>query len=187
MFSTPAGGSPDISFEGWAGCPGRSSARQRADSPPLTIAILAFSQTSICYVSMRSIYEKFEIRCYIRYSRAMAQGRAPAQLWFEYNGEHSVIRLEADSYRVGRVPSNQLSFPGAEGLSREHLAIERAGAHWVARDLGSTNGILVNGDRISEPRILVSGDRITAGRVTLVYRENEEPAAVVFTDEGPAT
>jgi sigma-B regulation protein RsbU (phosphoserine phosphatase) len=136
---------------------------------------------------MRSIYEKFEIRCYIRYPRAMAPDRVPAQLWFEYNGEHSVIRLEADSYRIGRVPSNQLSFPGAEGLSREHLAIERRGAHWVARDLGSTNGSLVNGVRISEPQILRSGDRITAGRVTLVYRENEEPAAVVFTDEGPAT
>ncbi len=116
----------------------------------------------------------------------MAQSRAPAQLWFEYNGDRSVIRLEADSYRIGRVPSNQLSFPGAEGLSREHLAIERSGAHWVARDLGSTNGSLVNGVRISEPQILRSGDRITAGRVNLVYRESDEPAAgeVVFTDEG---
>jgi pSer/pThr/pTyr-binding forkhead associated (FHA) protein len=99
--------------------------------------------------------------CLIRYPKAMAPARAPAQLWFEYNGEHSVIRLEADSYRIGRVPSNQLSFPGAEGLSREHLAIERAGTNWVARDLGSTNGSLVNGVRISEPQILRSGDRIT--------------------------
>jgi len=118
-----------------------------------------------------------------------ARARTPAELSFEFNGENSVLRLDADSYRVGRAPTNQLSFPGVEGLSREHLVIEYVGDHWVARDLGSTNGSLVNGERISEPRVLHSGDRITAGRVSLVYRENEEPAAnnVVFTDEESTT
>jgi serine phosphatase RsbU (regulator of sigma subunit)/pSer/pThr/pTyr-binding forkhead associated (FHA) protein len=111
------------------------------------------------------------------------QARTPAELWFEFNGENTVLSLEEACYRVGRAPSNQLCFPGVEGLSREHLAIEYQGTHWVARDLGSTNGSLVNGERISEPRILRNGDRIIAGRVSLVYRENEEPVDVVFTDE----
>ncbi len=115
--------------------------------------------------------------------------RTAAELLVESNGENSVVRLEAASYRVGRAPWNQLSFPGVEGLSREHLAIEYVGGHWVARDLGSTNGSLVNAERISEPRILHSGDRITAGRVSLVYRETDEPAAidVVLTDEESTT
>ena len=115
--------------------------------------------------------------------------RTPAELLFEFNGENSVVRLEAASYRVGRAPSNQLSFPGVEGLSREHLVIEYVAGHWVARDLGSTNGSLLNGELISEPRVLHSGDRITAGRVSLVFRENEGPAAIgfVFTDEESTT
>jgi sigma-B regulation protein RsbU (phosphoserine phosphatase) len=114
-----------------------------------------------------------------------AEPRTPAELCYEFNGETSVLRLEAASYRVGRAPSNQLSFPGVEGMSREHLTIEWSGTNWMARDLGSTNGSLVNGERLSEPRILRSGDRITAGRVTLVYREIEDAGAgaVVFTDE----
>jgi phosphoserine phosphatase RsbU/P len=114
---------------------------------------------------------------------------SPAELVIEVNGDKSVLRLEAPRYRVGRAESNELSYPSVAGLSREHLAIEREGSHWVARDLGSTNGSLVNGERISEPRILRSGDRIKAGPVTLVFEEIEKPSAkaVVFTDEASAT
>ncbi len=120
-------------------------------------------------------------------------GAAPARtsgaLLIDVNGVKSVQRLEASSYSIGRAASNQLSFPNAVGLSREHLIIESKGAEWFARDLGSTNGSLVNGERIREPRALRSGDQITAGQVTIVYRGNEKPASktVVFTDEAPAT
>jgi len=117
----------------------------------------------------------------------------PAELLIEVDGGQSVLRLEGGSYRVGRAPSNQLSYPGMTGLSREHLAIEREGKGWVARDLGSTNGSQVNGERISEPRMLHSGDRITAGQVTLVYRDGADRdgapplgSTVVFTDEPSA-
>jgi sigma-B regulation protein RsbU (phosphoserine phosphatase) len=114
---------------------------------------------------------------------------SPADLVIEANGDKLVLRLEAPSYRVGRAVSNELSYPYVAGLSREHLAVEREGSHWVARDLGSTNGSLVNGERISEPRILRSGDRIDAGQLSLVYQEIVRPAveAVVFTDEASAT
>jgi len=126
------------------------------------------------------------------YSNVMAEivdAGAPAELLIEVKGDKSVLRLEAASYRVGRAASNELSYRGVSGLSREHLAIEREGDHWLARDLGSTYGSLVNGERISEPRILRSGDRITAGQLTLVYRDGAKPAAdtVVFTDEESAT
>ncbi len=120
---------------------------------------------------------------------AAASALTPAEISIVVNGVHSGLRLEAGSYRLGRAPSNQLSYPADGGLSREHLAIERDGSEWVVRDLGSTNGTLVNGERISEPRVLRSGDRITAGQVTLVYRESGDPAsgAVVFTDDTSRT
>lgn len=133
------------------------------------------------------------------YSRAMAESfqtgaavapvRAPAELSIEVNGDQSVLRLEAASYRVGRAATNQLSFPGVLGLSREHLIIEREGTRWLARDLGSKTGSQVNGEHLSEPRILRSGDRITAGRVSLVYSDAENSAAdaVVFIDEASST
>src|ERR1700722_3077148 len=116
----------------------------------------------------------------------IAPALAPAELLIEVNGMESIQRLEGDTYRIGRAESNELSYPGVTGLSREHLAIEREGNDWVARDLGSTNGSLVNGERISQPRILHSGDRINAGPVSMVYRESAADA-VTFTDDASAT
>ena len=45
------------------------------------------------------------------------------------------------------------------------------GPHLVAsiRDLGSTNGTFVNGERITSQR-LTEGDRVSVGRTTLIYR-----------------
>ncbi len=118
-----------------------------------------------------------------------SQDGAPSELSIEVNGDQSVVRLEPVSYRVGRAATNQLSFPGVLGLSREHLILEPEGARWVARDLGSKTGTLVNGERISEPRILRPGDRITAGEVTLVYNEGNKPdaSAILFTDDASST
>ncbi len=124
----------------------------------------------------------------------IAPALARAELLIEVNGMESIQRLEGDAYRIGRAESNELSYPGVTGFSREHLVIDREGSYWVARDLGRTNGSLVNGEPISAPHILVSGDRIKAGLVTLVYRDGgkpsrtpQAPAAVVFTDEPSAT
>lgn len=121
-------------------------------------------------------------------AEALREGVSTPELLIEFNGEESMVRLEADHYRVGRSESNQICFPIA-GLSREHLSIEREGDHWIARDLGSTNGTLVNGERLAAPRILQPEDRIKAGPVTMVYRELTAASAVVFTDEpaSPAT
>jgi len=116
-------------------------------------------------------------------------GSVPAELLVEANNVKLVVRLEANSYRIGREASNQISYPNVVGLSREHLAVERTGTQWVARDLGSTNGSVVNGERISAPRVLRSGDRITAGQLILVFREPDEHAGgtVFFTDDATAT
>ena len=70
-----------------------------------------------------------------------SQDGAPSELSIEVNGDQSVVRLEPVSYRVGRAATNQLSFPGVLGLSREHLILEPEGARWVARDLGSKTGL----------------------------------------------
>lgn len=114
--------------------------------------------------------------------------QAAAELWIDINGDRSVLKLDAERYRLGRAASNELAFPTMGGLSREHLAIEREDGRWIARDLGSTNGSTVNGERLTEPRILHSGDRIAAGTVTLEFRESGTAAAgpVVFTDEPSA-
>ncbi len=59
------------------------------------------------------------------------------------------------------------------GISRRHseVRVTTDGPHFITtiRDLGSTNGTFVNGDRITSEH-LGDGDRITVGRTSVTYR-----------------
>lgn len=72
---------------------------------------------------------------------------------------------------VGRDEESDIVFDDP-GISRRHseVRVTTDGPHLVAtvRDLGSTNGTFVNGERISSQR-LEEGDRVTFGRTTVVY------------------
>jgi FHA domain len=48
-------------------------------------------------------------------------------------------------------------------VSRRHAAIRIAASEVTIEDLGSTNGTLVNGERITEPRTLRDGDEVRIG------------------------
>ncbi len=56
-----------------------------------------------------------------------------------------------------------------ESASRHHAEIRRAGEEWVVRDLGSTNGVRVNGRRIQGSLRLHAGDRLELGATTLEF------------------
>ena len=56
-------------------------------------------------------------------------------------------------------------------ISRKHAAVQRSGPSWVIEDLGSTNGVLVNGRRIGAAQPLNPGDRIELGTSVLTYEE----------------
>src|SRR5690242_15088205 len=47
-------------------------------------------------------------------------------------------------------------------VSRRHCCIAQVGEHLVVRDLGSTNGIRINGTRVLEG-VLKPGDELTIG------------------------
>ena len=59
------------------------------------------------------------------------------------------------------------------GISRRHseLRVTTDGPHFVTtiRDLGSTNGTFVNGERITSEH-LEDGDRVTVGRTSITFR-----------------
>ena len=76
-----------------------------------------------------------------------------------------------DELSIGREQDNDLRLDDQK-LSRHHAVIEAAGKGWQVRDLGSTNGTGVNGQRISAPFLLKLGDIIELGdtRLTLELR-----------------
>ncbi len=88
--------------------------------------------------------------------------------------------LEGGEIVIGRVPSCQLCLPDAT-LSRKHAALTLTHSGWVIRDLGSLNGIRVNGVAVLE-KTLSGGDRIELGDSSLVFRVDPEEAGVDLGD-----
>jgi hypothetical protein len=56
-----------------------------------------------------------------------------------------------------------------QNVSRKHAEVRPSGASWTVRDLGSTNGVKVNGRRIQGAQSLRSGDTITLGTSDIVF------------------
>ncbi len=79
---------------------------------------------------------------------------------------------------IGRDPSNDLVLPDAM-VSRRHAVVEWRGSQFFLRDCNSSNGSVVNGDRISE-KSLRDGDLVAIGTARLLFRDDlAEPGAKV--------
>jgi serine phosphatase RsbU (regulator of sigma subunit) len=104
---------------------------------------------------------------------------------FSPDGKTRFVPLENGRISLGRATTAELSFPEDGGLSRQHLAIEREGDGWALLDLGSKNGTMVNGVKVTERMALKSGDRIAAGHLVIVYdgaNKPQPPRPVVIFD-----
>jgi serine/threonine-protein kinase len=71
-----------------------------------------------------------------------------------------------DSFLIGRSPDAHLYLPEDRFFSRNHCLLEINPPHSFLRDLGSTNGTFVNGNRVREA-YLTNGDRIQGGETIL--------------------
>lgn len=78
--------------------------------------------------------------------------------------------LPQGDFVIGRGVECHLSLSD-ELVSRQHARIEVAGSGAFIEDLGSRNGVLVNGVRIFERTPLADGDRVVIGRSELLFVE----------------
>lgn len=78
------------------------------------------------------------------------------------------VPLHEEVTTIGSVAGNTvvLSDPA---VSRKHLGIRRVGGKYELADLGSTNGVYVNGHRMGK-KMLVSGDIMRVGNTEMVFR-----------------
>ena len=63
---------------------------------------------------------------------------------------------------IGRHPECDIVL-NADGVSGKHCMVTQQGNIWLLEDLQSSNGVFVNGSRISSPRQITSNDQITLG------------------------
>lgn len=82
-------------------------------------------------------------------------------------GRDHVVPLQART-SIGRGPGNALALDD-DAVSNEHAVVTWRNDDWWIQDLGSTNGTLLNGRRITAVTKLQSGDVVQIGRVKLRF------------------
>ncbi len=89
-----------------------------------------------------------------------------------------------DTFLIGRSDSAHLYLPEDKFFSRHHCLLEIAPPRCFLRDLGSTNGTFVNGQKVPEAH-LHSGDRIQGGQTVLEVEVHADQAVTVDGSETP--
>lgn len=95
---------------------------------------------------------------------------APAALiQVKGNLKERLVPILGDEFTIGRRPGNMLVLEGDTKVSGSHARILRKPDGYVLEDLGSTNGVSVNGHRITEPVLLKIGQTIVIGNHTFQF------------------
>jgi sigma-B regulation protein RsbU (phosphoserine phosphatase) len=89
------------------------------------------------------------------------------------DGSRERFPLSKPRITIGRARSSDVFLPD-QWLSRHHAAIEQRLGSYYLLDLGSKNGTLLNGERVSGDRRLRDGDVITLGEHLLAFSLEDE-------------
>ncbi|MFT7518253.1 MAG: putative tellurite resistance protein B-like protein, partial [Kiritimatiellia bacterium] len=76
--------------------------------------------------------------------------------------------LRGERLQIGRARDNDVQVRHDHGVSRRHCALELGPDGWLVRDLGSANGTLVNGERVTTRRLL-GGEELLVGGARFAY------------------
>ncbi|HYQ15884.1 MAG TPA: FHA domain-containing protein, partial [Polyangiaceae bacterium] len=105
-------------------------------------------------------------------------GRTVVRYWLEYQGQ--TLELRSGTVVVGRSSSCHVVLD--DGLvSRRHAQFVVGPKTVLIEDLGSVNGVYLNGERISGPRNLRDGDRVQVGKQDFLLRSATKVVAAVET------
>ncbi len=106
------------------------------------------------------------------------------------DGELDTYHLKSGRrYHIGRGSTCEVRILDLK-LSRQHAAIEYKQGEWRVLDLGSTNGLKVDGDHMAGSAILKTGTTIEAGHTALtverILGDDEDDSEVDIPVQAPA-
>jgi pSer/pThr/pTyr-binding forkhead associated (FHA) protein len=83
-----------------------------------------------------------------------------------------MFKLDKPALTVGRAPDNDIvipdSIPNADTVSKHHARLRRDQEDYIVRDLGSKNGLTVNGRQTVE-NLLQDGDQLGFGTAEAIF------------------
>jgi pSer/pThr/pTyr-binding forkhead associated (FHA) protein len=98
------------------------------------------------------------------------------------DGEHPVSHVLSRRTRIGRAAGCELQVESTS-VSRHHALVLVGPREAIIEDLNSTNGVLVNGRKITR-HLLSDGDAVTIGEIQFRYVVRPHTRAA---EAGPAT
>ena len=84
------------------------------------------------------------------------------------DGTRRTVPVKGDALSIGRADDNGLVLAG-NAISRHHAVVRSTGGRFLVEDLGSTNGVLLNGQKVKSAD-LKDGDQLLIGTVELLFR-----------------
>ena len=103
---------------------------------------------------------------------AMPEGAT--RLLIRVDGDSEVVHVLGRKTSIGRTPDNDLQID-AKFISRHHAVILAGPARTIVEDLNSTNGVLVNGRRVTR-QVLQDGDSVVVGRTQFRFAVRTPPS-----------
>ena len=91
----------------------------------------------------------------------------PARILIRTDGNTDFVHVLGRRTRIGRGPDNEVVLD-TKHISRYHAVLLAGPVHTTIEDLKSTNGVFVNGRRVSR-QVLKDGDRVTVGKTHFRY------------------
>lgn len=97
------------------------------------------------------------------------------------DGNEQWLDLEGDDFILGRDPNVPIPLQDRK-VSRKHARIYRRGDEFFIEDLGSANGVLMNGRPIRKPICLVNGTEMEIGPFLLTFAADpDQGTALAFS------
>jgi pSer/pThr/pTyr-binding forkhead associated (FHA) protein len=87
-----------------------------------------------------------------------------------------LIPLDKAIVLIGRQADCDVSLTHSRKVSRKHCCIAQVNDAYVVRDLGSTNGVFVNGTRVRKETGLSVGDELAIGDVRFRLQTEASPS-----------
>ncbi|MCC6465486.1 MAG: FHA domain-containing protein [Planctomycetes bacterium] len=83
--------------------------------------------------------------------------------------------ITSDEFTIGRKKGNHICLEGDTKASGNHAVIRRKDFTYTLEDLGSTNGVMVNGHAVTAPVVLKPGARVAIGLQTFEFKLQGRP------------